>query len=146
MKILVPVDGSKYSKEGLKVAVEFAKKEGAEICLLNVVLDFTDIDLEISAGERDRAAQRLESRGESIVQEARKMLEMENVSADCRTIAVATSVSDAIIDVAEKEKMDLIVIGSRGLSQSSRFKLGSVASKVVTYAPCSVYVVKLTSG
>ena len=145
MKILVPVDGSRYSKEALKVAVGFAKTRGAEICLLNVVPDFTDIDLEISAGERDRVAQRLESRGESIMQEARRMLEAEKVSADCRSNVVATSITDAIIDVAEKEKMDLIVIGSRGLSKSSRFKLGSVASKVVTYAPCSVYVVKLTS-
>jgi len=145
MKILVPVDGSRYSRGALKVAVEFAKTRGAEICLLNVVPDFTDIDLEISAGERDRVAQRLESRGESIIQEARRMLEAENISADCRSNVVATSITDAIIDVAEKEKMDLIVIGSRGLSKSSRFKLGSVASKVVTYAPCSVYVVKLTS-
>jgi nucleotide-binding universal stress UspA family protein len=145
MKILVPVDGSRHSREGLKVAVEFAKTRGAEICLLNVVPDFTDIDLEISAGQRDRVAQRLESRGESIIEEARRMLEAEKVSADCRSTAVATSITDAIIDVAEKEKMDLIVIGSRGLSKSSRFKLGSVASKVVTYAPCSVYVVKLTS-
>lgn len=145
MKILVPVDGSRYSREALKVAVEFAKTRGAEICLLNVVPDFTDIDLEISAGERDRVAQRLESRGESIIQEARRMLEAEKVSADCRSNVVATSITDAIIDVAEKEKMDLIVIGSRGLSKSSRFKLGSVASKVVAYAPCSVYVVKLTS-
>ncbi|HUO77966.1 MAG TPA: universal stress protein [Thermodesulfovibrionales bacterium] len=145
MKILVPVDGSRYSREALKVAVEFAKTRGAEICLLNVVTDFTDIDLEISAGERDRVTQRLESRGESIIQEARRMLEAEKVSADCRSNVVATSITDAIIDVAEKEKMDLIVIGSRGLSKSSRFKLGSVASKVVAYAPCSVYVVKLTS-
>ncbi|HXX57931.1 MAG TPA: universal stress protein [Thermodesulfovibrionales bacterium] len=145
MKILVPVDGSRYSREALKVAIEFAKTRGAEICLLNVVPDFTDIDLEISAGERDRVAQRLESRGESIVQEARRMLEAEKISADCRSNMVATSITDAIIDVAEKEKMDLIIIGSRGLSKSSRFKLGSVASKVVTYAPCSVYVVKLTS-
>jgi len=145
MKILVPVDGSRYSREALKVAVEFAKTRGAEICLLNVVPDFTDIDLEISAGERDRVTQRLESRGESIIQEARRMLEAEKVSADCRSNVVATSITDAIIDVAEKEKMDLIVIGSRGLSKSSRFKLGSVASKVVAYAPCSVYVVKLTS-
>ena len=145
MKILVPVDGSRYSREALKVAVEFAKTQGAEICLLNVVPDFTDIDLEISAGERDRVAQRLESRGESIIQEARKMLEAEKVSADYRSNVVATSITDAIIDIAEKERMDLIVIGSRGLSKSSRFKLGSVASKVVAYAPCSVYVVKLTS-
>jgi len=57
MKILVPIDGSRYSREALKVAVEFAKTRGAEICLLNVVSDFTDIDLEISAGERDRVAQ-----------------------------------------------------------------------------------------
>lgn len=55
------------------------------------------------------------------------------------------SVPDAIIDFAETEKIDLIVMGSRGLSVSSRFKLGSVATQVVKYSPCSVYLVKMPS-
>jgi len=53
------------------------------------------------------------------------------------------SAAEAIIDFAETEKIDLIVMGSRGLSPGARFKLGSVASQVVKGSPCSVYLVKL---
>jgi nucleotide-binding universal stress UspA family protein len=45
--------------------------------------------------------------------------------------------------VAKKEKADLVVLGSRGLGAKTRSFIGSTASKVVTYAPCSVLVVKM---
>ena len=47
---------------------------------------------------------------------------------------------DQIVSFAEKEDADMIMIGHRGLSGVERFFLGSVASKVVSRAPCSVYV------
>ncbi|MCX7793437.1 MAG: universal stress protein [Thermodesulfovibrionales bacterium] len=143
MKILVPVDGSKYSEEALKIAIDYAKTKGANICLINVIPYIEGIDLEISASERDRLIKSLEKRGEYIVQQACGILAAEDIIATCRHIVASVSIPDAIIDYAEKEKIDLIIIGSRGLSKSSRFKLGSVASKVVRHAPCSVYVVKL---
>jgi nucleotide-binding universal stress UspA family protein len=52
------------------------------------------------------------------------------------------SVVAAIVNYADREKADLIVIGTRGRSGVSRMLLGSVASGVVTYAPCPVLVVK----
>lgn len=52
------------------------------------------------------------------------------------------SVVKAIIQYAEKNKMDLIVTGSRGMSGFQKMLLGSVASGVVTYAHCPVLVVK----
>lgn len=143
MKILVPVDGSKYSMEALKVAIDYSKTKGAEIYLINVVPYIGGMDLEISASEREKFKESMEKRADYIVQQACGILAVENVIASCKTIVVSTSVPDAIIDFAEKEKIDLIVIGSRGLSLSSRFKIGSVASKVVRHSPCSVYVVKL---
>jgi len=58
-------------------------------------------------------------------------------------LSSSVSAADEIIDVAEKEKIDLIIIGSRGLGgAATRFFMGSVASKVVSHAPCNVYVVK----
>ncbi len=143
MKVLVPVDGSKYSMEALKVAIDYSKTKGAEIYLINVVPYIGGMDLEISASEREKFKESMEKRADYIVQQACGILAVENVIASCKTIVVSTSVPDAIIDFAEKEKIDLIVIGSRGLSLASRFKIGSVASKVVRHSPCSVYVVKL---
>jgi len=142
MNVLVPVDGSKHAMEALKIAADYAKTKGAKICLINVVPVIEGIDLEISAVEKEKLKAGMLSRADYIAQQACGMLANEDVFATCREIVASTSVPDAIIEFAEHEKIDLIIIGSRGLSQSSRFKMGSIASKVVRHAPCSVYVVK----
>ncbi len=142
MKILVPVDGSKHSIEALKVATDYAKTKRAEIHLLNVVPFYGNIDLEISASAREKLSDILVRQGESTVEHANNMLISENVLSATKNVVISASIHDAIIDYAEKEGINLIIIGSLGLSPSSRFKLGSVASMVVKNAPCSVYVVK----
>ena len=57
-------------------------------------------------------------------------------------ILTPASIVGAIIDYAEHEKVDLIVIGTRGRSGFKKMLLGSIASGVVTYAHCPVMVVK----
>jgi nucleotide-binding universal stress UspA family protein len=52
------------------------------------------------------------------------------------------SIEAAIVNFAEEEKADLIVVGTRGRTGFSKQLLGSVASGVVTYAHCPVLVVK----
>jgi len=49
-----------------------------------------------------------------------------------------------LLDVAQSERADLIVVGSHGRSGLAKMMLGSVSSHVVTHAPCSVLVVKQT--
>ncbi len=143
MKILVPVDGSKHSEEALKIAVDYAKTKGANICLISVSPFIEGVDLEISASEREKLNETFTKHADYIVQQACGILTGEDVLATCRHVVAAYSIPDAIIDYADKEKIDLIIIGSRGLGKSSRFKMGSVASRVVKHSPCSVYVVKL---
>lgn len=143
MKILVPVDGSKHSMEALNVAIDYAKSKNANICLINVMPYIEGVDLEISAHDREKVTKSIEKRAEFIVQQACGILAGKDIIATCRHIVASASVPDAIVDYAEKEKADLIIIGSRGLSPSSRFKMGSVASKVVKHSPCSVHVVKI---
>jgi nucleotide-binding universal stress UspA family protein len=142
MKVLVPVDGSKCSMEGLKVALDYAKTRNANVCLIHVIPYLEAIDLETSASAREKIRESMEKRADYIIQQACGILAADDVIATCRTIVASASVPDAVIDFAEEEKTDLIIIGSRGLGPSSRFKLGSVASKVVRHSPCSVYVVK----
>jgi nucleotide-binding universal stress UspA family protein len=50
----------------------------------------------------------------------------------------------ALIEVAEGQGADLIIVGNKGLSSPARFLLGSVPSKVVHHAPCHVLVVRTT--
>jgi nucleotide-binding universal stress UspA family protein len=56
--------------------------------------------------------------------------------------AQTNSIASTIVEFAENEKVDLIVVGTRGASGVKRMLLGSVASGVVTYAHCPVLVVK----
>ncbi len=142
MKILVPVDGSKYSLEGVKVALDYAKTKGAEITLITVTPFVPGLDLEISAKEMESLTEKMKGRGEEVLNEAQGILKSGGISSGT-VLSSAISAADEIVSFAEKEKMDLIVIGNRGLGgAATRFFMGSVAAKVATHAPCSVYVVK----
>jgi nucleotide-binding universal stress UspA family protein len=142
MKILVPVDGSKYAMEAVKVAAEIAKTQKAEVHVVTVTPYLAGLDLELSAREADSVNESMKRRGEEALEKAQAMLQAEGVSV--KTILMSSgSPANEILGVAEKKKMDLIVIGSRGLGgKATRFFMGSVALRVVSHAPCNVYVVK----
>ncbi len=142
MKILVPVDGSKYSMEAVKIASKKAKTQQADVYLMTVTPFISGLDLEISAGAMDKLNEGMKARGEEVLSQAQAILTADGVTA--RTvISSSISAADEIIGFAEKEQIDLLIIGSRGLGgEATRFFMGSVASKVVSHAPCNVYVVK----
>jgi nucleotide-binding universal stress UspA family protein len=142
MKILVPVDGSKHAEAALYTAIELLKSAEGELFVLTVIPSFESFDLELSAARRDSLKQEFEAQGSRVANRSCDIATGEGVKVRCKAEISATSVPDAIVDFAEKENVDLVVIGSRGLSPASRFRMGSVASKVVRHAPCSVYVVK----
>ena len=52
--------------------------------------------------------------------------------------------ADAILDVAEEQGSDLIVVGNKGMTGAKRFLLGSVPNKVSHHAPCSVLIIRTT--
>ena len=142
MKILVPVDGSKYSTEGVKVALDYAKTKGADITLMTVSPFVSGLDLEISAKEMASLNESMKRRGEEVLENAQNILKAEGVSSKT-ILSSAISAADEILGTAEKDKTNLIIIGNRGLGgAASRFLMGSVASKVAANAPCSVYIVK----
>jgi len=147
MKILVPVDGSAHSMEALNVAADLANARKAEIFVISVAPSILGMeDHEISPARRDRHMEIAEKRAGDAVAVACDSLKKSGVVSRCaKAISTSISVPDAIIDFAETEGIDLIVIGSRGLSTSSRFKIGSIATQVIKYSPCSVYLVKIAA-
>lgn len=142
MKVLVPIDGSKHSTEGLRVASHFAKTNKAKIYILNVIASVADVDLELSASDRDRLLESLKRRGEDLLSKAKDQMKAHGVTDINSVLVTGDSPAHEIVSFGEKEKIDLIVIGSKGKSATARFLLGSVASKVVKYSHCCVYVVK----
>jgi nucleotide-binding universal stress UspA family protein len=61
---------------------------------------------------------------------------------DVEVYARVGSAADAILDVAEEQRSDLIVVGNKGMAGATRFLLGSVPNKVSHHAPCSVLIVR----
>lgn len=131
MKILVPVDGSSHSMEALKTAMDFVSTKQAAIAVISVVPFIGGMeDHEISPSRRERHMEGFEKLSNDAVKQACDMMNQANVTPTAaKTVVASSSVPDAIIDFAEEEKVDLIIMGSRGLSASSRFKLGSVATQ-----------------
>lgn len=142
MKVLVPVDGSKHSQEGIKVAVHFAKTKGAKTLVIHIIPSVTDIDLELSPSERDRLLDSMKKRGEEILKKSVAALAAAGVKDVSSVLATAASPAQEIVALAEREKADLIVIGSKGAGGAARFFLGGTAANVVRHSHCCVYVVK----
>ena len=142
MKILVPVDGSKHSLEGIKVAAHFAKAKNAETTIMTIIPSVADIDLELSPSERDRLLESMKRRGEDVLKKAVELSKSRGVTKVNTVLSTAASAAHEIVNFSEKEKIDLIVIGSKGLGATARFFLGSVAANVVRHSPCCVYVAR----
>ena len=86
-------------------------------------------------------AEKMKAQAEIALAKAKDAAQGQGVNPEV-ILSTGTSPADEIVQVAKDQKADLIVIGSRGLASKTRSFLGSTASKVVTYSPCSVLVVK----
>jgi len=67
-----------------------------------------------------------------------------NEGLEAQTHAMEGDPADAILDVAEEIKADLIIVGNKGMTGARRFLLGSVPNKVSHHAPCSVMIIQTT--
>jgi nucleotide-binding universal stress UspA family protein len=123
MKILVGVDGSDYSTWALMEAISIAKKFSGHIKVITVYRQ----------GKKDEATK--------TQMKAKHLLDEEKIDSSLSAI-LGSNPSRALVDTAENEKFDLIVVGSRGLGRAASFLLGSVSKQVVSKASCDVLVVK----
>lgn len=138
MKILVPVDGSAFSLKAVETACNLAKSyPPSEVVVVAVYLNLYDLE-----AEGHYVADKLKRLAEEALAQARAKAQEKNITPTA-LLASGPSAADEIVAAAKSEKADLIVIGSRGLAGKTASFLGGTASKVVTYAPCSVWVVKM---
>jgi nucleotide-binding universal stress UspA family protein len=136
MKILVPVDGSAYSLKAVENAVNLAKSNPpSTIVLVAAAMEIAEL------AEGRFIYEKMKAQAEDALAKGKKAAQSKGITPEL-ILATGPSPADEIVEVAKKEKADLIVIGSRGLGAKTRSFIGSTASKVVTYAPCSVMVVK----
>lgn len=147
MKIIVAVDGSKFSRWATDLLLGLPLAEEPEIEIMHVVDVPTVTESLIAPSMVEKYRKGSAAMAEKKFDLAQRLTAqvLERVRERWpRVGAVITRgpVADTIVARARKEKADLIIVGARGLSNIQRFLLGSVSQKIVTYAPCAVLVVK----
>lgn len=143
------MDGSESSLKATDYAIEMAGKYDAQLIALNVVV--SQLGYAYSSGAFGLVAtpSAVNDILDKSKQEAKKWFDdigekaaARGVKLKVEMIASPTSVVPAIVDYAEKNKVDLIVTGTKGRSGFAKLLLGSVAAGVVSYASCPVMIVK----
>lgn len=135
-KILVPLDGSEHSEEALDWAREQARHTGAHLILLRAV----QVPLvSPSIWQSLEFVEALEKEVKEVQHELHaKTEELSRQGFTAQSVVLEEKPIEAILNTAESEKVDLIVLTTHGRSGPSRWLMGSVAEKVVRHAPCPV--------
>jgi nucleotide-binding universal stress UspA family protein len=144
-RIVVGTDGSETATEAVRTAVELARLSGAK--------------LEIVSAYQPVPQQRLRDESEGISGDVAHAVnpreDVELVLGNAAAVAKKAEVevvthpregdpADAILDVAEENDADLVLVGNKGMTGARRFLLGSVPNKISHHAPCDVWIVKTT--
>jgi nucleotide-binding universal stress UspA family protein len=142
--ILVGTDGSKSAAVALSQATQLAESLGAALHIVSVYEPVSG-----SAPRSQRVAPPTEVQWTlNARQDVLALLSAAEAEAraagvaEVETYARVGSAADAILDVAEEQGSDLIVVGNKGMTGATRFLLGSVPNKVSHHAPCSVLIVR----
>ena len=142
--IVVGTDGSDTAGTALQQAIALARRTGARLQIVSAYEPVSDQrlrnqqvevpkDLEWMVNPRDDVLEMLDA--------ARYEAGSAGVE-KVETFARQGDAADAILDIAEEQRADLIVVGNKGMTGAKRFLLGSVPNRVSHHAPCSVLIIR----
>ena len=139
--ILLATDFTEASTPAFRAAIEFAQGNGAEVTIVHAYQPPNMCQAEAVApgvyDEWDRNLRtRIEAKLEGLVSEARK------AGVRAKPLVLAGTADEVIVEAAENDKTDLVVMGTHGRKGVTRFFLGSVASRVISTSPCPVMTVR----
>jgi nucleotide-binding universal stress UspA family protein len=143
--IVVGTDGSDTATQAVRQAVDLASAVGAK---LELVSAYEPVPAQRLREERRDAPEDIQwainprEDVDNTLQAAEDLASQAGV-----TVAVYPrqgDPADAILDVAEEQEADLIIVGNKGMTGAKRFLLGSVPNKVSHHAPCSVLIIRTT--
>jgi nucleotide-binding universal stress UspA family protein len=149
--IVVGTDFSPTAEEAVTQALALAKAFGAKLHVVTAFKPAMAANIAASSLEAMAAggAEFIQSAQSAMADEVEAthnaiIARMKKEGVACKTHGMAEDAADAIMEVAEREGADLIVIGNRGMSSAKRFLLGNVPNKITHHSPCSVLIVHTT--
>lgn len=141
-RILVGLDGSDYSLRALDFAIDLANKYQSQLVLVHVVMRqiyaINPPEAGILAGTA--IVRELETEGKTILTQGEEKVKAQGLPVEARLRQGVPA--EELLRAAADEKADLMVLGSRGLSQVRAFLLGSVSDKVSHHAKCPTLIVR----
>lgn len=140
MKVLVPIDGSRNALKAVSHAGYLASLDSSMEIVLMYVVTFEPR----SPREAAYMEKQISSNGANdILEQAQEQIQKEAPTASIsQIVSRGVHAADEILRCAESGSFDMIIMGTRGLSNVQRFLMGSVSSQVSQYAPCTVTLVK----
>ena len=152
MKVLCAVDSSDFSNWAIEALGRLFHQALKEVVLLHVI---DDVELKEELKKGGTKAAKIKKMLDAMETDAKSLLKVSEKKASLainqattrsfislRRVLARGHVTETILKQAERRKADLIIIGSRGLSDIRGYLMGSVSRKVLTHAPCSVLTVK----
>ena len=141
----VGTDGSDTASEAVRQATQLAGKLGAKVHLVSAYEPVSEGRLREERQQVPGELQWMVNPREDVNQTLEGAAEgLRAKGIDVETHAREGDPADAILDVAEEQEADLIVVGNKGMTGAKRFLLGSVPNKVSHHAPCSVMIIRTT--
>jgi len=145
-KILVPTDSSAHAQKAIDFACDLALKYGATLYVMHVVSE-TDVPgwvqeyIEAEGIKEPPQSVYLEKIGQRIIELAEKQIKGKGVE-HFESMVELGNPAEKITKFAKENDVDMIVMGSRGLSEVKGLLLGSVSHKVCNMAKCTCVTVK----
>jgi nucleotide-binding universal stress UspA family protein len=143
--IVVGTDGSDTAREAVRQAVALAARLGARLQVVSAYEPVPAGRLREEAQQVPADLQWMINPREDVDATLREAADVAHAGGvDAETHARQGDPADAILDVAEEQGADLIVVGNKGMTGARRFLLGSVPNRVSHHAPCSVLIIRTT--
>jgi len=146
--ILAAIDGSEFAEKAGLFAVELARKYEARLVLLHIAnypaqyLGLTGHDVAVGLPLPSERVENLKKRSRDSIDRIAAIAHDQKVQIRKEFIETNSSVAQSIADYAERESVQMIVVGIRGVGNFDPYVVGSVASDLVSKARCSLLIVR----
>ncbi len=138
--IVVGTDGSDTAAQALREAGDLAKSTGAKLHIVSAYVPASGIKAEGGESARENWMVGPDTQVDAVLNEAAGAMHTHGIETE--SYARKGDPADALLQVADEQDADLIVVGNRGMAGAKRFLLGSVPNKISHHASCSVLIVR----
>lgn len=141
--MVVGTDGSATASHAVREAVDMARALGAKLEIVSAYAPISEQRLRSERRDAPEDVQWAINPHQEVTARLEDAAEIARAAGvQVSTHARAGDPADAILDVAEEQNADVVIVGNKGMTGTKRFLLGSVPNKISHHAPCSVLIIQ----